>query len=83
MDQDDIPNDRSFGAIFAYGIAAAFLLYFGFFAAVLLDEVVFRTNWISGTVRQVFPQLDDSISNAIRVIYAPLIRIAKHLGAIR
>ncbi|HEV7282202.1 MAG TPA: hypothetical protein VGN57_18510 [Pirellulaceae bacterium] len=42
------------------------LLYFGFFAVVLLDELVFEANWFVNDLPE--PALE-----VLRVIYAPLI----------
>src|SRR5258708_12517391 len=81
-DNESTPNDRGHGAFIVYGIAAVLFLYFGFFGAILLDEGVFHTNWMSGTMRRIAPDLNDSISEAIRTIYAPLISIFNRLAAI-
>lgn len=42
------------------------LLYFGLFALILVDELVFETNWFLGN-------LPDSAIDVLRVMYAPLI----------
>ncbi len=81
-DNESTPSNRSHGAFIVYGIAVVFFLYFGLFATILLDEVVFHTNWISGTMRRISPDLNDSISQVIRVIYAPLLWIMNHLRGI-
>lgn len=55
--------------VLTYGIAAM-VLYFGVFAAIVLDEVVLRTNWINRHLA-----LSDSTEEFLRLIYAPLIWI--------
>jgi hypothetical protein len=81
-DQEATPSGRSLGALIVYGMAVAFFIYFGFFAAIFFDEIVFRTHWIHGTIQRVSPDFNETISQAVRVIYAPLIWIVKHLGGI-
>jgi len=60
-----------------------FLAYFGFFGLIVLDEGVFRTFWFSKTMNGLSPAANQSISETLRAIYAPLIWIVRHLGAIR
>jgi hypothetical protein len=76
-------NGRGHGLFVVYVLAIVFFFYFGFFGLIMLDEGVFRTFWFSRTMNQLAPLTNQSISETVRTIYAPLIWIVKHLGALR
>jgi hypothetical protein len=82
-DHEATPSGRSLGVFAAYGIAAALLLYFGFFVVVFFDEIVFGTHWIDATLRRVSPEFNMTVSATFRLIYAPLIWIVNHFVGIR
>jgi len=60
-----------------------FFVYFGFFGLIVLDEGVFRTFWFSKTMNGLSPAANQSISETLRAIYAPLIWIVRHIGTLR
>ena len=81
-DDSGAPSDRGHAAYFAAGMIALFVVYFGVFGVIILDEGVFRTMWLSSTMNKYSPELNQTISAALRFVYAPLIKLAQLSGLI-
>jgi hypothetical protein len=84
MDDAETRHDgRGRGMFVVYILVILVFLYFGFFGLIVLDEGVFRTFWFSKTMNRFDPAANQSISQALRTIYAPLIFLFRQLGALR
>ncbi len=62
----------SAAAMAAVAIALALIVYLGFFAAIVVDELVTRTHYITSAMPSGF-------EDALKVIYYPLIEAVKWL----
>jgi len=84
MDDNATRNEgRGKGLFVLCTFVILFFVYFGFFGLIMLDEGVFRTFWFSKTMNRLAPDTNQSISETLRTIYAPLIWIVRQLGARR
>ena len=84
MDDTETKHDgQDRGLFVVYTLAILFFVYFGFFGLIMLDEGVFKTFWFSRTMNGLAPAANQSISQTLRTIYAPLIWIVQHLAALR
>ena len=63
-------------------VAGLSALYFGLFALLILDDLVFRTRWLMESLEAVDPALKNRVFNALRVIYSPLILAMEFLKII-
>jgi hypothetical protein len=79
---DDSETNRD-GVFVVSTLVILSFVYFGFFGLIVLDEGVFRTFWFSKTMNGLSPPANQSISETLRTIDAPLIWIVRHLGALR
>jgi len=65
---------------FAWIFGAVVFLYFGIFAALVVDGPVLKTNVIENSIRSVSPELHSSVGDVLQVVYSPLIWLAEKGG---
>ncbi len=74
MQEEEAASKGHSPSLLGWGLLAVLLLYFGLFAAVLVDELVFGTHYISSFLHSQ-PPLDEFL----QTIYWPLIQAVRWL----
>ncbi len=59
--------------------AGLWILYFGFFAILCLDSLVFKTSWVSNFLYRIDLNYNWYVRDVLQVIYFPLVRGMKFM----
>jgi hypothetical protein len=79
---DEQRASRSGVALAAWIVAGGFFLYFGVFAALIVDGPILHSNVIENSVRSVSPELHTAVGEILQVVYFPLLWVARRTGLI-
>lgn len=86
MSPDEHPtverNGLHVGRAVLWIVAGLSALYFGLFAILILDDLVFHIRWVQKSLCAVDPVLEDRVFDALRVIYWPFILAMKFMKLI-